>query len=219
MNKFNKHFYLIVDTETTINNKVADFGAVLVNRRGDILEQFACMVSGVFGKVDLFADPSLADDEFWSEQSAKRRAKDYYSMIESGERSIASPALINLWLQGIKTRYNPTVTAYNIAFDLGKCRNTGINLGIFSNRFCLMKAAKAHIVNEAYVEFCHEHNFLTKKLRMPSTTADTMAKFILGIDLADEPHTALCDARDYEAPILKHLINVCGLTRKQILQY
>jgi hypothetical protein len=47
-------------------------------------------------------------------------------------------------------------------------------------------------------------------------TADTMAKYILGIDLQDEPHTALEDARDYEAVILAYILN--GKTRKEILE-
>jgi hypothetical protein len=214
-----QHFYLIVDSETSKSGKVADIGAVLINRKGDVLEQFGCMVSGVFGKLELFSDPSALEDDFWSEQSAVRRTKNYYEMIESGERSIASPALINTWLRGIKNRYNPVVTAYNYAFDLSHCRQTGINLGIFENSFCLMKAAKAHIVDENYIEFCHKHDLLTKKLRRPSTTADTMSKFILGIDLADEPHTALEDALFYEAPILKYLTVNKKLTRKQLLQH
>ena len=138
-------------------------------------------------------------------------------MLESGERSISSPALINQWLAGIKARYNPALTAYNIAFDLGKCRNTRINLGIFNSRFCLMKAAKRQIGALAeYHEFCNTHGFLTAKLKRPSMTADTMAKYIYGLDLPDEPHTALEDARDYEAAILHYLLR--SHTRKQLLE-
>lgn len=211
-----KHYYLIVDTETTKRNTVADFGAVLVSRTG-IVEQFGAMVLGEFGKKPLFFDPSANDSAFWSEQSAKRRAKDYDAMLESGQRSISSPALINLWLAGINARYAPVLTAYNIAFDFGKCRNTKINLGIFAQSFCLMKAAKRKIGTLAeYHDFCFENDFLTAKLRQPSMTADTMAKFILGLDLQDEPHTALEDARDYENPILQRLLQ--DLTRAKLLE-
>lgn len=137
-------------------------------------------------------------------------------MLESGERSISSPALINQWLAGVNARYAPVLTAYNLSFDLGKCRNTRINLGIFSERFCLMKAAKKVIGNQAaYHDFCYDNDLLTAKLRNPSMTADTMAKFILGLSLADEPHTALEDARDYEAAILTYILR--DVTRKQLL--
>jgi hypothetical protein len=212
-----KHFYLVVDTETTKRGTVADFGAVLMTKQGEIIEQFGAMVLGHFGKMPLFSDPAADPAAFWSEQSAQRRAKNYDDMLESGERSISSVGLINQWLAGINARYSPVLTAYNIAFDLGKCRNTRINLGIFNQKFCLMKAAKRKIGALAeYHEFCQTNGFLTAKRRNPSMTADTMAKFILGLDLADEPHQALEDARDYEAPILTKILE--SVTRKQLLE-
>jgi len=212
-----RHFYLIVDTETTKRGTVADFGAVVITKQGRIVEQFGAMVHGHFGKLPLFSDPSADPDAFWSEQSAQRRAKNYDDMLESGERSIASPQLINQWLARVNAQYSPALTAYNLVFDLGKCRNTRINLGIFGTRFCLLKAAKKQIGTLAeYHDFCNAHGFLTAKLRNPSMTADTMAKFIFGTGLQDEPHTALEDARDYEAPILTKILE--SVTRKQLLE-
>ena len=43
-----KQYFLIVDTETTQNNLVADFGAVIVDRKGKIITQCAVMVDGIF---------------------------------------------------------------------------------------------------------------------------------------------------------------------------
>jgi hypothetical protein len=213
-----KHFYLIVDTETTRKNTVADFGAVIVSKQGEIVERFGSLVLGHFGKLPLFADPTAPDSALWSEQSAKRREKDYYSMLDTGERSIASPALINQWLVRVNAQYSPVLTAYNLAFDLGKCRNTRINLGIFAQSFCLMKAAKRQIGQLAeYHNFCFENDFLTAKLRRPSMTANVMAKFVLGNEeLEEEPHTALEDAQFYEAPILTKILE--SVTRKQLLE-
>ena len=215
-----KHYYLIVDTETTKRNTVADFGAVIVTRTGEIVEQFGAMVHGHFGTMPLFSDPMANADAFWSEQSAQRRVKMYDAMLESGERSIASPGLINLWLAGVNARYKPVLTAYNLSFDLGKCRNTGINLGIFSQRFCLMKAAKKTIgITADYHAFCETRDLVTPTGR-PRMTADAMAKFIDDNNyegsLADEPHTALEDARDYEAMILTYILR--DRTRKQLLE-
>ena len=212
----NKHYYLIVDTETTKFQTVADFGAVVVDRKGAIIEQFGALVLGHFGQMPLFSDPTANPDAFWSEQSANRRLKNYDEMLESGERSISSPALINQWLAGINARYAPILTAYNIAFDFGKCRNTRINLGIFNSRFCLMRTAKRKIgVLADYQAFCFDNNLLTKKLRKPQMTADAMAKYICP-EIADEPHTALEDARDYEALILSYILR--DTTRKKILE-
>ena len=212
-----RHYYLIVDTETTQRGTVADFGAVLITKQGEIIERFGAMVLNHFGSLPLFSDPTAPDSALWSEQSAKRREKDYYSMLDTGERSISSVGLINQWLAGINARYAPVLTAYNIAFDLGKCRNTRIDLGIFAQSFCLMKAAKRQIGTLAeYHEFCNANGLLTAKLRNPSMTADTMAKFIFGTSLEDEPHTALEDAQFYEAPILTKILE--SVTRKQLME-
>lgn len=212
-----RHFYIIVDTETTKRGTVADFGAVIVTKQGDIVERFGAMVHGHFGVLPLFSDPSADPAAFWSEQSAQRRAKNYDDMLESGERSIASPQLINQWLERVNAQYSPVLTAYNLSFDLGKCRNTRINLGMFKQSFCLLKAAKKQIGTLAeYHDFCRANNLLTAKLRAPSMTADTMSKFIFGIDLQDEPHTALEDAQFYEAPILTKILE--SVTRKQLME-
>ena len=211
-----RHYYLIVDTETTQRGTVADFGAVIVTKQGEIVEQFGAMVLGHFGSMPLFSDPTADPEAFWSAQSAQRRLKNYDEMLESGERSISSPALINQWLAGIKARYNPTLTAYNLSFDLGKCRNTRINLGIFGSRFCLMRSAKRKIgVLACYQDFCKARGLLTAKLKRPSMTADAMAKYICP-EMPDEPHTALEDARDYEALILSYILR--DTTRKQLLE-
>jgi len=215
-----KHFYFINDNETTKRNTVADFGGVVIDKQGKIHEQFGAMVHGHFGIMPLFSDPMADPDDFWSEQSAQRRTKKYDDMLESGQRSISSPALINLWLAGVNARYNPVLTAYNLSFDFGKCANTGIDLGIFSEKFCLMKAAKKTIgVTAEYHAFCETRDLVTPTGR-PRMTADAMAKFIDDTNyegsLADEPHTALEDARDYEAMILTYILRTH--TRKQILE-
>jgi hypothetical protein len=49
-----KDYYLIIDTETTMSDKVADFGAVVVDRKGNIQTQCGVLVNGVFGIDALF---------------------------------------------------------------------------------------------------------------------------------------------------------------------
>ena len=225
-NAINRHYYLIVDTETTKRGTVADFGAVIVTKQGEIVEQFGAMVLGHFGTLPLFSDPKADPDQFWSEQSAQRRTKGYDEMLIDGRRSQASVALINEWLAGVLGRYNPVLTAYNLVFDMGSTAKTGIKLGMFGSRFCLMKAAKRTIgVLAEYQDFCKERGLMTaggklKKNPKPQMTADAMAKFILDTNyegsLADEPHTALEDARDYESAILTKILE--SVTRKQLME-
>jgi hypothetical protein len=210
-----KHYYLLADNETTMRHTVADFGAVVADRHGNIVEQFGAMVEGEFGVHPLFFNRKADKSDFWSAQSAQRRAKDYRQMLARGDRVIASPTGIVRWLERVRGQYNPVLTAYNISFDLGACRNTGIDLGMFGSRFCLMKVAKATIgKTPEYAEFCHARGLLTPTglLKM---TVDSMAHFIVGDDLAPEPHTALEDARDYEAVILAYILR--NLSRKKLL--
>ena len=209
----NRHHYLLVDTETTIRQTVADFGAVVMTKQGKIVEQFGALINGHFGTLPLFSNPTAKPEDFWSTQMAHRRHKHYDALLDQGQRSICSPTLVNLWLARILGQYNPVVTAYNLSFDLGKCANTGIDLGIFSQRFCSMKVAKKVIgIRADYQQFCFDQNLLTAKKRKPQMTADAMAKFVVGEDLPNEPHTALEDARDYEAPILASILKKVSRT-------
>ena len=216
-----KHYYLIVDTETTQKNTVADFGAVIVDRQGEIHEQFGVLLHGHFGTLPLFAATDAPADAFFSTQSRSRRVKHYENLLANGQRSICSPTLVNIWLARILGQYKPVLTAYNIAFDFGKCRNTGIDLGIFSTRFCLMRAAHNTICRSAdYEYFCGQNGLITPTGRI-RRTADAVAKFLArdangNTSLQDEPHTALEDARDYEAAILAEILRTHS--RNSLLQ-
>lgn len=208
-----KHYYLIIDTETTIDEKVADFGAVVVDRKGNIQTQCAILINGIYNARDehpLFFNEYSG--ELWRKSNLDRRYANYNEMLANGSRMLASVPAVNAWLAKAAIKYAPTLTAYNLAFDMGKCTNTGIDLSIFSDSFCLWHAAFnkwAHTKN--YRNFAlqmHAFNAPTKLQNMSfKTNAETMARFVLDSpDLPDEPHTALEDAIQYELPILKRLI-------------
>jgi len=192
----------LVDTETTMQNNVADFGAVIADlSTGEILDQIGSLIYGQFNRAELWFDYRADPNSFWSAQNTRARRKQYKKRIANGSRSIASPALINIWLAKNCGRYNPAVTAYNLPFDSSKCDRTGINLGMFSRSFCLLKAARATYMQDSkFIKFCYDNDALTKTGR-PSFTADNVSHFLLGDSLDPEPHTALEDARDYELPI------------------
>ena len=208
-----KQFYLIVDTETTIDEKVADFGAVIIDRKGAIQAQCGILITGIYNDREnhpLFFNEYSGD--LWKKSSLDKRYDNYWQMLANGSRMLASVAAINAWLAKAALKYNPTLTAYNLSFDLGKCVNTGIDLSFFDNRFCLWHAAFnkwAH--TKQYRNFAlqlHAFNAPTKLQNMSfKTNAETMARFILNDPaMPDEPHTALEDAIYYELPILKRLI-------------
>ena len=203
-----KQYYIVVDTETTIEDTVADFAAVIIDRKGNIQTKMAVLVRGWFDETDLFYIPN--SNNTWSKEYALAKRNRYNQMLDTGSRTMASVAAINNWLHKAVGKYNPTLTAYNLSFDVEKSRNTGIDLDIFTNRFCLWQAAVGNICNrKGYRQFCldnHRFNKPTDKGNMTfQTNAEVVAGYLSG-NIATEPHTALEDIIDFEIPILQHIL-------------
>lgn len=209
-----KHHYLILDTETTIDDKVADFGAIIVDKKGSILTQCAVLLNGIYNDRE---NHSLFYNEYsgelWRKKNLDARYEAYNQMLQTGVRMLASVNAVNNWLAKANQKYSPVLTAYNLAFDRDKCAKTDICLDIFEHSFCLWYAAFnkwAHTKNyRNFVLQTHAFNPPTALQNMSyKTNAETMARFILDNPaMPDEPHTALEDARDYELPILQRLVN------------
>lgn len=219
-----KDYFLLVDTETTqpmkarnedeenIPAMVADFGAIIVDRKGREYARCAVMVHGVFGEFPLFYSSDRHDNVF-GKHTLDRRMIRYQEMLENGNRQLASVNAINRWLENVKGKYDPILTAYNLPFDTGKCNNTGIDLTGFDKKFCLMAASQDKWgKSKKYRQFVldyHVFNPPTGNGNMTyRTNAETMARFVLNNPtLEDEPHTALEDAVYYELPLLTALVN------------
>lgn len=198
-----KQFYLIIDTETTDDNQVFDFGAIVVDRQGNIHNSCAVIVKDNIEK-NLFTDPT--GKSLWSKDYAAQKKNNYMDMLEKGNRMMASVNAINRWLEKVNAKYMPTMTAYNIAFDQSKCTNTGIDLTIFQSSFCLWHiAASIFGGSKQYRNFIVENHYFgnvtTKGNMTYKTNAEVMAHFIMG-RFNEEPHTALEDAQYFELPIL-----------------
>lgn len=203
-----KQFWAILDTETTIENTVADFAIVICDREGTIYNSCAILVKDHFGVIELFHDKNAND--IWGYAGLERRKNNYHEMLNSGSRMLASVNAINRWIQQAIGKYNPELTAYNLAFDLDKCNNTGIDLSQFKNSFCLWQAAVGNICNsKKYRQFAlenHGFNPVTAQGNMTfKTNAEMVCGFIQG-GFKTEPHTALEDARDFELPILREIL-------------
>lgn len=203
-----KQYFIVVDTETTIDDTVADFAAVVIDRKGNIQTRMAVLVRDHFDTKDLFYIPNISNG--WSKSHAETKRKSYTSMLESGSRTMASVSAINNWLNKAVGKYNPTLTAYNLSFDVEKSRNTGIALDIFNSRFCLWQAAVGNICNrKGFRQFCldnHRFNKPTDKGNMTfQTNAEVVAGYLAG-SMTTEPHTALEDIIDFEIPILQHIL-------------
>lgn len=208
-----KHYFLTADVESTITDKVADYAAVLSDRKGNVIMTFAVLVAGIYDDPDyhtLFHNEQAGG--IWKADNLNSRYAEYDNRIKNGSRVLASIGNINNWLMMIKAQYNPVLTAYNLPFDLDKCRKTGINLDVFDKRFCLWSAAITAIArSKAYRQYVLENHLFTNRTEFGNmsyrTNADTMARFILGdADIPPEPHTALEDILGFEKPILDFLL-------------
>lgn len=211
-----KQYFLIIDTETTIENHVFDFGAILTDRKGSIIKECAVIVKD-FSTETLFYDKQASD--IWGLQGLKRRTENYQRMLDNGSRMLASVNAINRWLERVNAEYQPELTAYNLAFDLDKMQKSGIACEIFERRFCLWHMAAGHFAqSKAYRDFVlqnHLFNAPTKFGNMSfKTNAEVMASFINGAMLPEEPHTALEDAKFYELPILSAIVKRKGWREK-----
>lgn len=199
-----KQYFAILDTETTMQNTVADFAIIICDREGTIYNQCAILVNGHYGNMQLFHDKAAND--IWGYDGLRKREAQYIQMLDSGTRMLASTNAVNRWINQAIGKYNPTLTAYNLAFDADKCKNTGIDLTGFTSKFCLWQAAVGNICNnKRYRQFVLENHGFNKPTQHGNMTLQTNAEIVAGYvsgEFKAEPHTALEDARDFELPIL-----------------
>jgi hypothetical protein len=204
-----KQYFAILDTETTMADTVADFAIIICDRDGKIYNQCAVMVAGHYGSHELFHDKNAND--IWGYAGLNKRKAEYTLMLESGSRMVASVAAVNKWINQAIGKYNPVLTAYNLAFDKSKCANTGIDLSVFTDSFCLWQASVGNICNKkAFKQFALDNHAFNKVTANGNMTFQTNAEIVCGFinnEFITEPHTALEDARDFELPILKAIIN------------
>lgn len=203
-----KQFFAILDTETTIKDTVADFAIIICDREGTIFNSCAVLVNGHYGTMELFHDKNAND--IWGYAGLNKRKENYVAMLENGSRMVASVNAINKWIQQAIGKYNPELTAYNLAFDKDKCAKTGIDLTGFNSEFCLWQASVGNICNtKKFRQFALENHAFNKPTQFGNMTMQTNAEIVCGFvkgEFIKEPHTALEDARDFELPILREIL-------------
>lgn len=209
-----RKYFLLIDTETTQTDKVADFGAIVCDRQGNIHASAALLIRDFY--LDRDQHPlfhfSTDSDPLWGQKNLPKRYANYDDMLSNGSRMLASVAAVNRWLAKVAATYAPVMTAYNLSFDFSKMSNTGLDVDLFPNKFCLWhSAAEKWAHGKPYRQFILDNHLFKNRTNFGNmsfpTNAEVMARFILGdASLPNEPHTAFEDARDYELPILKRLI-------------
>ena len=215
MAKSKKRFFLVLDTETTQPTKteksvVYDIGAVVCDRQGRIYNNLSAIVYENFEK-DLFYTSDNSKSNHWSYANMKIKTAEYHKMLTDGRATLSSIAAINTWLAKVIGAYPQIeLTGYNIAFDVRVCKDTGINLDIFPNRFDMWALAIGNICKTAaYRRFALQNHFFTSRTEKGNsslmTSAECVYRFIISDPDFKEDHTAHSDAI-IEAGILKFIL-------------
>lgn len=188
--------YLIVDTETAngLNEPlVYDYGGIVVNNKGKILEYFSFVITDIFYlKKELMKSCYYAD-----------KIPQYQRDLFNGKRRAATFAQVYNYTGYLIKKYNiKVVYAYNMRFDLNALNNTLRTLTNDNKKYffpyeldkqCIMCMAQDTICKQkTYKNFCLNNGYLTKTGRL-KTTAEIVYQYITLNNLFTEEHTGLAD--------------------------
>lgn len=208
MNKIDrrKKYVLVLDIETA--NKdcdplAYDIGFAVVDKKGNIYEEYSYMVAEMF--FDYFDDAIM--------QTAYYAAKlpQYWQDYRNRKRLMTSIYSIRKVVREVMERYNITeVYAYNASFDNGGLLNTMRYLTASRCRWFFPYGTTIHCIwhmatqvictQKSYMRFCRENGYYSEKGNM-TTNAETVYKYMTQNTEFAEEHTGLEDVR-IEAAIL-----------------
>lgn len=208
-------FFLIIETQATIDGTVADFGAIVCDKAGKIHQECAVLVADEFEMKSPLHDEKAAGT--WSLEGRDIRQQRYKEKLKAGERMLASAVALNRWLGLTFAKYAPDLIAFDLACELDRLKKTGIYVSVFARRFSLRDAAEAHFAqSEKYKAFAEDKspNNITQESKL-----HTMASFVSDKMLPPVPNTAIEDVKFYALPILtaivklkdwQNLVEYCG---------
>ena len=192
----NKHYYLVIDTETTgaLDNAIVyDLGGAIVDRHGNVYETFSFVIK------EMWHDNwEMLKSAYYAE-----KLPNYLKELINGQRTLVTYYQAKKHIENLCEEYNvKAIMAHNAMFDYKATRNTQKFLtdGKYSSflpygieLWDTMKMARDVIGKmPTYKAFCEENGFLTKNGRL-SFKAETIYKFITkDIDFV-ESHTGLED--------------------------
>ena len=195
----------VIDTETTKNGYVYDFGVVIMNAAtGEVVATMNAIVEETFNNV------SAMDTSYYA-----CKIPAYIEAINAGELEVLPFSECFKRFSSLLESYNVrSIWAYNMAFDFKALNKTiaelsnGFILSFFPDGvkcYDLMSSAINLVGNtRRYQKWAIAHDYVTPTGRARAT-AETMFRFISDDASFVEEHTALSDAM-IEADILAHLV-------------
>ena len=203
------NLFMVVDTETTnsLDDPICyDVGFAVVDRIGNVLEQYSFVVADVFLDKDLMASAYFVEKipQYWEDIKNKKRVLAKFSTIRK------------IFAQVCKKYAIRCVCAHNARFDYRSLNLTLRFLTSSKYRFffpygieiwdTLKMSREVLNNNEKYGEFCYDNNYLTQRL-CKRFTAEIIFRFLTDNVNFEESHTGLEDVL-IEKEILSYCINV-----------
>ena len=203
------NLFMVVDTETTnsLDDPICyDVGFAVVDRIGNVLEQYSFVVADVFLDKDLMTSAYFVEKipQYWEDIKNKKRVLAKFSTIRK------------IFAQVCKKYAIRCVCAHNARFDYRSLNLTLRFLTSSKYRFffpygveiwdTLKMSREVLNNNEKYGEFCYDNNYLTQRL-CKRFTAEIIFRFLTDNVNFEESHTGLEDVL-IEKEILSYCINV-----------
>jgi DNA polymerase III epsilon subunit-like protein len=190
-----KHYYLMVDTETcgTLENGyVYDLGMAVVDRHGTVYESYSYVIYEVYvGMAELMKTAYYAN-----------KLPQYEEDLKTGRRKMVKFSTAHKKMWELLKKYNiVAVVAHNARFDTHQLNNTTSTIYKRKATFfpynlpvwCTLTMAKQTICKQkTYINWCRENNYMTSNNQVRAT-AEILYRYITGDDNFVESHTGLED--------------------------
>lgn len=203
-----KKYVMVIDTETAPfreservcgrNMVTYDIGGVIIDKQGNIYEQFSFVIE------EIFFNHELMEKAYYYNKTPK-----YIREMAEGKRTLAKWLEVKNHILNLMHEYNiKEVWAYNARFDVDTLNATDDYLyghyqyiPYFADVKCIMRYAECSVLKQkTYRKFCEQNGHLTKNGGVRKS-AEVLYKYISGDWDFNEDHTALEDSL-IEAEIL-----------------
>lgn len=197
--------FIVLDTEGVNDGKpnknnlganalVYDVGIVIADRTGQVFDKFSIV------NTDVFYQDSLMESAYYHEKIPQ-----YIEGIGENWEPMSWLQIVNLMLNLVMDYQVKDIWAYNVLYDQSATNYTTAKASNGFKRFFapygtryrdVWDYAGSTICNtQKYVQWCIENGFVSASGN-PSTSADTVGKYLRGSLEYQERHTALGDAED-----------------------
>lgn len=197
--------FIVLDTEGVNDGKpnannlganalVYDVGLVVADRAGNVYDRFSLVNTDVFYKDKLMKTAYYHD-----------KLPQYHEGIGELWEPMSWLQIVNLMRDLVMDYGVRDVWAYNVSYDQAATNYTTAKASNGFKRFFAPYGTRYRDVwdyagstlcsTKKYVGWCIEHGFISASGN-PSTSADTVGKYLRGSLYYEEQHTALSDAED-----------------------